>query len=603
MAEEYRIKPMDLVTGIPNVIERIPAIYRAAKAMRNKQEYDSMGLAVQRTVAKHTDRPAIHYQDRMLTYAQYNAEANKLAHYLKTQGVKRGDVVALFMQNRPEFLISFTAIAKAGACAALLNNTQTGKVLAYSINLVKPVAAIVGEELVAPFNEIRGDIKIPEDQIYSIADADVQKDPGQVPQGYRNIIELAADQSSENLAETNSLTRADHLCYIYTSGTTGMPKAAITDHNRFCSMIAGINVAMNLNKNDVYYLALPLYHATGLLACWGSVLASGASVVIRRKFSASEFWEDINKYQATIFGYVGEMCRYLLNQPPKPTDGQHTLKKIFGNGLRPGIWQDFKTRFKIPHILEFYGASEGNTGFINIFNLDNTVGVGRATLVKYDREKDEVVRGSDGCLIKVAKGEPGLLLGEITDSTPFIGYTQKDKTEKAILRDVFKKGDAWFNTGDLLRNIGCSHYQFVDRLGDTYRWKGENVSTTQVENILSGHPDIADCVVYGVEIPGTNGKAGMAAVTPKEGVSLKFSEIYDYAQKNLPTYAVPIFLRLKQNAETTGTFKYKKADLKKESYAVDSCPDPVYVALPKASEYVALTKELQQGIDNSEYSF
>ncbi len=603
MPEEYRIKPMDLLGGIPYVIARIPAIYRAAKAMRNKQECDSMGLAVQRTVAKYADRPAIHYQDRVLTYAEYNAEANKIAHYLQAQGVKRGDAVALLMQNRPEFLISFTAIAKVGACAALLNNTQTGKVLAYSINLVEPVAAIVGEELVAPFNEIRGEINIADDYIYSIADADVQKDPGQVPNGYRNIIELAAAESVDNLEETNSITRSDHLCYIYTSGTTGMPKAAITDHNRFCTMIAGINVAMNLNKNDIFYLALPLYHATGLLACWGSVLASGASVVIRRKFSASEFWDDINRYQATIFGYVGEMCRYLLNQPPQLTDGQHSLKKIFGNGLRPGIWQDFKTRFKIPHILEFYGASEGNTGFINIFNLDNTVGIGRATLVKYDREKDEVVRGNDNFLIEVDTGEPGLLLGEITDNTPFIGYTQKDKTEKAILRDVFTIGDAWFNTGDLLRNIGCSHYQFVDRLGDTFRWKGENVSTTQVENILSGHPNIADCVVYGVEIPGTNGKAGMAAVTPKEGTSLKFDELYDYAQANLPAYAVPVFVRLKQSADTTGTFKYKKADLKKESYLVESCPDPVYVALPKSSEYVALTEDLQRGINNSEYSF
>lgn len=603
MHEDYRIKPLDIVKGMPRIIERVPAIVRAVRANRNKQDDDSMAKFVQRTVSKFPNRAAIYYQERMLTYNEFNREANKIAHYLQSQGVKRGDTVALYMQNRPEFLISFYALAKLGACAALLNNTQIGKVLTHSINLVSPVAAIVGEEVVAPFDEIRADISIADSQIYCIADSDVQRDPGRVPDNYRNLIALAADQSEENVAETALVRRQDHLCYIYTSGTTGMPKATITDHNRFCTLVSTVNVAQNLNSRDVYYLALPLYHATGLLACWGAVLVAGASVVIRRKFSATEFWDDINRYQATIFGYVGELCRYLLNQPPRATDGQHSLKKIFGNGLRPGIWQEFKTRFQIPHILEFYGASEGNTGFINILNLDNTIGVGAATLVKYDRELDEVVKGADGYLQKVEQGEPGLLIGKITESRPFIGYTEKEKTEKAILRDVFEPGDAWFNTGDLLTNIGCAHYQFVDRLGDTFRWKGENVSTTQVENILSSHPDVADCVVYGVEIEGTNGKAGMAAVTPIEGKELALDQLFQYASKNLPSYAVPIFLRFKTDIDTTGTFKYKKSDLKKESFSGASCPDPVYVALPKTEQYVKLNEDIENKIARGEYAF
>ncbi|PCJ16622.1 MAG: long-chain-acyl-CoA synthetase [Gammaproteobacteria bacterium] len=603
MPKNNQIRPIHLIKGLPNVLARIPAIFKSVQADRKKHENQSMPLCIEEVVAKYPDRPAIYFQDRTLTYAEFNAQANKIAHFLQSRGVKQGDVVALLMHNRSEFLINFTAIAKVGACAALLNHTQSGKVLAHSINLVSPVAAIIGEELVEQFNSVRGDIDIPEDQLYGVADSDVQKSPGTVSESLQNLMVLSADESTENLKSSQLITRSDHLCYIYTSGTTGMPKAAITDHNRFCKMIGSINVAMNLNKNDVFYLALPLYHATGLLACWGAVLASGSSVAIRRKFSASEFWDDIDKYQATIFGYVGEMCRYLLNQPSKPRDGQHTLTKIFGNGLRPGIWGDFKTRFKIPNILEFYGASEGNTGFVNLFNLDNTIGVGSATLVQYDREKDQVVRGSDGYLIPVEQGEPGLLIGEITEKTPFIGYTQKDKTEKAIFRDVFELGDAWFDTGDLLRNIGCAHYQFVDRLGDTFRWKGENVSTTQVENILSGHPAIADCVVYGVEIPGTNGKAGMASITPKEGHDLPLNELFEFASKNLPAYAVPIFLRHKQDVDTTGTFKYKKSDLKKESYGVTTCPDPVFVALPKTNHYVALTEKLQAEIDQGELAF
>ncbi|MBV1880798.1 MAG: long-chain-acyl-CoA synthetase [Pseudomonadales bacterium] len=597
------VRPIDLVKGLPNLVARGPAIVQAAVALNTKKEMDSMGLCIERTVKRYPNRPAIYFEDRMLTYREFNEEANRVAHLLVDKGVKRGDVVALFMQNRPEYLIMFTAIAKTGACAALLNNTQTGKVLAHGINLVSPVLAIVGAELAEPFNEIRKDISIASAAIYGVSDSDTQLKPGSVPKKYKNLIKLSRDYPESNLSRTQTITRKDHLCYIYTSGTTGFPKATITDQNRYCTANAGINVAMQLNCKDVYYVALPLYHATGLIACWGSVISAGASVVIRRRFSASEFWDDIDKYQATIFGYVGELCRYLLNQPPKPTDGHHTLKKMFGNGLRPGIWQEFKTRFQVPVILEFYGASEGNTGFANLFNLNNTIGVGSATLVKYDREKDEVVRDSQGHLVKVEGREPGLLIGAITEATPFIGYTQKDKTESAILRDVFKQGDAWFDTGDLLRHIGCKHYQFVDRLGDTFRWKGENVSTTQVENVLGSHPDIADCVVYGVEIPETNGKAGMAAITPLDGRTLDYPGLLEFLNRELPSYAVPLFFRIKRDIDTTGTFKYKKADLKKEAYNVEACNEPIVVNLPKTETYVSLTAELQNEIDTGVYRF
>ncbi|MBL4866300.1 MAG: long-chain-acyl-CoA synthetase [Pseudomonadales bacterium] len=602
MSEDV-IRPIDLVKGFPNLVARGPAIVKAAVALSNKKEMDSMGLCVERTVKRYPKRPAIYYEDRMLTYIEFNEEANRVAHFLVDKGINRGDVVALLMHNRPEYLIMFTAIAKVGACVALLINTQTGKVLAHGINLVSPVMAIVGSELAETFNEIRNDLAIADDAIYGVSDTNTQLKPGTVPKKYLNLIKLSGQYPTNNLSRTQTITRADHLCYVYTSGTTGFPKAAIMDQNRYCTANAGINVAMQLNCKDIYYVPLPLYHATGLIACWGSVISAGASIVIRRRFSASAFWDDIDKYQATIFGYVGELCRYLLNQPSKPTDGKHTLKKMFGNGLRPGIWQEFKTRFKVPVILEFYGASEGNTGFANLFNLDNTIGVGSATLVKYDREKDEVVRDAEGHLVKVEGREPGLLIGPITDATPFVGYTQKDKTESAILRDVFKEGDAWFNTGDLLRHIGCKHYQFVDRLGDTFRWKGENVSTTQVENVLGSHPDIADCVVYGVEIPETNGKAGMATITPLDGKTLNYSQLHGFITKELPAYAIPLFFRIKNDVDTTGTFKYKKADLKKEAYNVGACDEPILVNLPKTDTYVPLTAELQTEIDTGVYQF
>ncbi|MBV1872380.1 MAG: AMP-binding protein, partial [Gammaproteobacteria bacterium] len=377
----------------------------------------------------------------------------------------------------------------------------------------------------------------------------------------------------------------------------------ITDHNRICWMFNLIDIVKQLKPEDIYYVPLPLFHATGFLACWTATVSAGASIVIKRRFSASEFWDDINLYGATVFGYVGELCRYLLNQPPKPTDGKHTLKKMFGNGFRPGLWEEFKERFNVQYIIEGYGSSEGNVGFMNLFNLDNTVGVGNATLVKYDKDRDELVRDAKGYLILAEKGEPGLLLGEITQSTPFVGYTQKDKTESAILRNAFKPGDAWFNTGDLLKNIGCKHYQFVDRLGDTFRWKGENVSTTEVERTISNHPDVAHCAVYGVEIPNTNGKAGMATITPIENKELSYDGLYEFLCSQLPLYAVPVFIRIKTKLDTTDSFKYKKVDLKKDGYDPSKSKDAVFVVLPKAKSYVSLTPKLEKEINGGVHRF
>lgn len=603
MDQNDMVRPLDLVRGIPKIIERIPAIFRAIKGARNKSDYDNFGTCFEKTVAKYPENTAIYFEDRTISYREFNHKANKIAHYLQRQGVGKGDTVGLYMHNRPEFLICLVGIAKAGACTALINTAQTGKVLVHSLNLVDAMMCIVGEELVEPFLEVQNELNMAKNKAYCVADQDVLLDPGSVPEGFNNLFAAVKDMPDTNLDTSKIITRNDHFVYIYTSGTTGMPKAAITDHNRVATMFNIINVIKNLNQNDIYYLPLPLFHATGLLACWGSILSAGASVVIRRKFSASDFWNDIDKYQATIFGYVGEMCRYLLNQPPRPTDGHHSLQKMFGNGLRPGIWKEFKQRFKVPHILEFYGASEGNTGFMNIFNLDNTVGIGKAVLVKYDKEKEDVVRDANGHLIKVETGEPGLLIGEITPKTPFIGYTQKDKTEKAILRNVFKKGDAWFNTGDMLRGIGCAHYQFVDRLGDTFRWKGENVSTTQVENLLGSHPSIAGCAVYGVEIPDTNGKAGMATITPHPEKETDFEELLSYMVENLPPYAVPVFIRIKTEIDITGTFKYKKADLKKEGYNVNDISEPLYASLPGKNKFEPLTVEIYSGISRGEYRF
>ena len=603
MPDTDMIRPIDVVMKLPKIIERIPAIIKSTRAARNAMDNDSMPKCFETTVAQYPGNVALYYEDEIITYQDFNHRANKIAHYLQNRGVGKGDVVGLYMEDRPEFLISLVAIAKTGACTALVNTAQTGKVLIHSLNLVDAMMCIVGEELIEAFSEVQGDLNMARNKAYFVADSDNSAASKTAPKGFIDLIAESQGEKNSNLAVTATIQRSDHFVYIYTSGTTGMPKATITNHNRYVDLLNKINVVMLLNQNDIFYLPLPLFHATGLIPCWGSALSAGAAIVIRRRFSASSFWSDIDKYQATIFGYVGEMCRYLLNQPRKPSDGQHSLKKMFGNGLRPGIWTEFKERFQVPHIMEFYGASEGNAGFMNILNMDNTVGVGSATLVKYDKESESIVRDSKGHLIKVEKGEPGLLIGEITPKTPFVGYTQKDKTESAILRDAFKKGDAWFNTGDMLRNIGCAHYQFVDRLGDTFRWKGENVSTTQVENIIGSYADVAGCAVYGVEIPNTNGKAGMATITPQENVQLDFAALHEYISKNLPPYAIPVFLRIKTEIDTTGTFKYKKADLKTDGYDKAKVSDQLYVALPKTKEYILLSDTLFEEVNNGTHRF
>ena len=597
------IRPIDVVKKLPKLIERVPSIISAVRASRKASVNDSMPKCFELTAAKYPGNIAMYYEDEIITYRDFNCRANKVAHYLQSQGVGKGNVVGLYMEDRPEFLISLVAIAKTGACTALVNTAQTGKVLIHSLNLVDAMMCIVGEELTEAFAEVQKDLNMAHNKAYFVADSSSPTAKKKPPKGFIDLMTESQNEKDSNLPVTATIQRSDHFVYIYTSGTTGMPKATITDHNRYATAFGMINVVMQLNQNDIFYLPLPLFHATGLIPCWGSALAAGAAIVIRRKFSASSFWDDIDKYQVTIFGYVGEMCRYLLNQPRKPSDGQHSLKKMFGNGLRPGIWTEFKERFQVPHILEFYGASEGNAAFMNIFNIDNTVGVGKATLVKYDKETESIVRDTEGHLVKVEQGEPGLLIGEITPKTPFIGYTQKDKTESAILRDAFKKGDAWFNTGDMLRNIGCAHYQFVDRLGDTFRWKGENVSTTQVENIIGSYADVAGCAVYGVEIPNTNGKAGMATVTPQENVQLDFAALHEHISKNLPPYAIPVFLRIKTEIDTTGTFKYKKADLKTDGYDKAKVSDQLYVALSKGKEYTPLSDTLFDEVNNGTHRF
>ncbi|PCJ20802.1 MAG: long-chain-acyl-CoA synthetase [Gammaproteobacteria bacterium] len=592
---------------IPSLIRRAPNFIKAGKILNPRNIKLSLGQVISNNAVKYANRPAIYFEERMLTYRDLNQKANQVSHYLLSKGIKKGDVVILSMHNRAEFLVCAVGIAKIGAVASLINTSQTGKVLTHSINLVNPTFAIIGEEQYESFKEVQSKLDLEQDAVSWVSDSNVYVDAGKAPEGCFNLIEEANQCLDSDPAEQQLVTKKDELFYIYTSGTTGMPKASITQHERWLAAHAGFGfVIAGLTADDVFYATLPLYHATGMLVCWGAITAGGAAIVIKRRFSASQFWDDIRRYNCTGFGYVGELCRYLMNQPEKADDANNPVQKIIGNGLRPTIWKEFKTRFDIANIYEFYASSEGNVAFTNIFNMDNTMGfgAGNVAVVKYDKENETTVKNAQGYMVSTDVGEAGLLIGEITKATPFVGYTQKDKTEGAILRNVFKQGDSFYNTGDLVKNIGCKHYQFVDRLGDTFRWKGENVSTTEVENIMSESDEIAESVVYGVEIPHTNGRAGMASITPKTPeVALDYKGLYEMLAKELPPYAVPLFLRIKTTFDTTGTFKYKKSDLKNEGFEAAKVKEPLYVLLPKEKQYQPLTDEIYQKIINNEYRF
>lgn len=599
-----------MLRKLPTIAKAIPRVVKGMKVANVKDPTQPCGLgwSFEQASLRNPDGVALLQDAVALTYTQVNQWANRIAHHLIDQGIGKGDVVAVFIENRPELLVTILAVAKVGAISALLNTSQTRDTLIHSLNLVAPVAIIVGEELVSAYSAVRERVDIAAARTWFVADRDTYSYPGISPDRFINLMMASADACSDNPASSRQVFFDDPCFYIYTSGTTGLPKAGVFKHGRWMRSSASFGlIALDMQPEDVVYCTLPLYHATGLCVCWGSAISGAAGFAIRRKFSASQFWNDVRKYRATTLGYVGELCRYLVDQPASADDSQHGVTKMIGNGLRPGAWREFKTRFAVEHICELYAASDGNIGFTNILNFDNTIGFSLMSwdLVAYDHDSGAPLRNAKGLMSKIAKGGQGLLLAKIDDKAPLDGYTDPQKTEKVVLHDVFAKGDRYFNTGDLLRNIGFGHAQFVDRLGDTYRWKGENVSTTEVENILLQHPNICEAVAYGVEICNTNGRAGMAAITPTESLAtLDFTELLTFARQHMPAYAVPLFLRLKVKMETTGTFKYQKTRLKDEAFDPGRTgDDPIYAWLPGTETYVRVTEQVLADIRAGQYRY
>ncbi len=519
---------------------------------------------------------AIAYEQRRYTWREVNEISNQYADFFVKQGIGRGDVVAIVMDNRPEFLFAVTGLNKIRAVGALINHNLTGKALTHAINVGKPKAALVGTEHLADVMTVQADLTgITKDRTLW-----VQKDdtPDKVQtEGLRVVNEEIEACSRNRPYNLNRPDTADPMCYIYTSGTTGLPKAAIITNQRWlaASLLFGRGMG-EATPADVVYMTLPLYHSTGMFAGWGSSLTSGATMALRRKFSASNFWKDVRDFDATIFIYIGELCRYLLNTPPQENERNHRLRLGIGNGLRPDIWEKFQNRFGIPLIREFYGATEGNAPLVNFQGRPGMIGRLRPgqLVLNCDQATGEVIRNAKGLCDPVGAGNKGLLVGAINPIMKFDGYVDQEATNKKILRDVLKKGDRYFNTGDLIELHEDRWASFADRVGDTFRWKGENVSTNEVAEILNGATGVLEANVYGVKVEGAEGRAGMASLNVSGDFNLE--SFAKYVNEKLANYQRTYFIRVQHDMQITSTFKHQKVEYRNEGYDPAKVTDPLY---------------------------
>jgi len=571
---------LDIATKLPGLLMDVPVIVRGVITGFGARPTakTSIGKVFQERAARYGDKLFIKFEDQQLTYREANETVNRYAAVLAARGVGHGDVVGVMLRNSPHSVLLMLAVVKCGAVAGMLNYHQRGKVLAHSIGVLAAKTVVAETDFIVPISESEADT----DGLMTLDE----------------LQQLSASAPATNPATTAAVLAKDKAFYIFTSGTTGMPKASVMTHYRWLRALAGFGgLGMRLTTDDTLYCCLPLYHNNALTVALSSVLNSGSTLALGKSFSASKFWDDVIRYDATAFVYIGEICAYLLNQPPKPTDRKHHVRVIAGNGLRPAIWDEFTKRFGIARVCEFYAASEGNTAFLNVFNVDKTTGICPSPIafVEYDDETGGPARGQDGRVRKVKTGQPGLLLSKVSSFQPFDGYTDKEATEKKLIRGAFKDDDVWFNTGDLMRSQGFGHAAFTDRLGDTFRWKGENVATTEVEAAISTDPQVEEATVFGVEVEGAGGKAGMAAIQLKDGQEFDGKGLAKAAYEHLPGYAVPLFVRITAELAHTSTFKSQKVDLRKQGYGGNTgegdedagkIDDPIYVLAGRDEGYV-----------------
>ncbi|XP_036391152.1 very long-chain acyl-CoA synthetase-like isoform X1 [Megalops cyprinoides] len=581
------------------LINMVWILFRFARRRKRKPLFFVLDRFLEQA-AKYPTRPFIVFEEKSFTYQDTDKRSNQIARALQKHiGFKEGDTVALYMENKPSFIFTWLALAKLGCPVALLNYNIRSKSLLHCFSCCGATLLIAAAELKDAVEDVLPSLRTQGVSVFIMAKQ--CNSPGM-----ESLTDKAAEASDEPLSASlrEHVTFRSPAVYIYTSGTTGLPKAAVISQDRLLAAMAAL-ASNGVISGDVIYLNLPLYHAAGFVIAFIGSIETGSTIVLRQRFSASQFWEDCRKHNVTVIQYIGEVLRYLCNTPKKDNDQEHSVRLAIGNGVRADVWREFLNRFGNIQVREFYAATEGNVGFVNYTGKIGAVG--RANffhrklfpyaLIKYDAEREEPMRDSRGLCIEASKGETGLLVSRITKIAPFVGYARNDQqTEKKRLRDVFQKGDLYFNSGDLLRIDQDNFIYFQDRVGDTFRWKGENVATTEVADVLTMMDHIQEANVYGVKVEGHEGRTGMAAITLKAGAEFDPSCTFSHVASYLPAYARPRFIRIQECLEITGTFKQKKVKLVEEGFSPASVSDPLYYMDEKGKSYIPMTQEIYNAI-------
>lgn len=544
-------------------------------------------------VKKRPNDIAFIFEGVEITWKEADEQTNKYAGFLKSQNIHKGDCFAILMDNSPDFLMLLLASFRVGSLAALINTTVSGEGLKHVIGISDVKLITAGASHLEKLSSALGDSDLKNIPIFGMEDNE------KIPDQVEDIKKLSRQFST--FIPYQPIMK-DVAAYIFTSGTTGLPKAALVDHAKLVKgSFAGHFLCFNFNKNDRLYMTLPLYHSTGLILGWAASLRSGCPNVIKSKFSASDFWNDVKKYNVNKFIYVGELCRYLMNLPPSDEDKDNPITQISGNGLRPDIWESFQKRFNINKIVEIYGATEAVGMTINSFGRSGMIGRKRSdsTIIHCNKDDGSPILNDEGFCTKVSEGETGLYIQKISSSAKFQGYLDAQASNKKILQNVFKTGDQYFNTGDLITLHDNNWLSFADRVGDTYRWKSENVSTMEVAAILNNASGVMDCNVYGVQVDSAEGKAGMAAMNVSDEFS--FISFIEHVNKNLNTFQKPYFLRLTKEMQTTGTFKHQKEDLKKQGFNPSLIKDKLYFL--QKDNYVEIDQALYNRIHSGDERF
>lgn len=576
----------DELISLDETQQKLDARSQAAMRIKPSDRY-TIADRVEEQAQKLGHHDFLVYGQTRFSYVEVNARANQVARVMYAHGLRCGDVCALAMENRPEFFFYWFGLAKLGVVTAVINTQVSGKPLAHAIKTTSAKAVIVGEECIANFADTAG---LPALPLHLVDDPEkpASNDDRSVVTAHLTAEVLAASPDPYPRDQRAQVRAEDTMLLIFTSGTTGLPKAAKYSHMRWMSSGDVMEVTLNAGPQDVFYCCLPLYHGAAATSVTSTALKAGGSIVVRRKFSTREFWHDVRRHGITVVQYIGEICRYLLNQAPAADDRQHSLRCMLGAGLTPDTWARWVARFGEVQIFEGWGATEANTAIINVDNYPGSVGrvpnwdKTNFRLVRYDVETESHPRDENGRLILCKPGEVGEGIALIIDhpdigSGRFEGYTSGEATEKKILRNVFADGDAYWSSGDLLRYDENRYFYFVDRIGDTFRWKSENVSTGEVADALSEYPGLDLINVYGVKVPGHEGRAGMAAIVMQTGHQFDPVGFFEMVEALLPRYAAPQFVRVAAVAELTSTFKLRKVDLQRQGYDPDAFDDPLYI--------------------------